>query len=342
MKLSKEEQIEIEQLLNDSPTRCIGTYLIDLPRSFKATDMMSFYYQDDKVKIYTWNQYLPPFKQLLAKREQTLRLTQPVNPINGNFLKKIYPIYIDTTNDYLGTIFERMESQNVDDVARVLEGYLWQSNVTIKIEIKATNGIAERYNEMRALYPASYENTVPEVLTTIKELFKKIEARDDLVIPNKAGICLLGSFMNGVDKEWKDIEYDYFHDSVDDFYFNFSYNDYIEDVALLDYPEIEFTDDNGYTVYNGLKESNGLKMEEWVVKGQFFEDDESEIGLGYIFTLAINMTTPTYDFPNLIVKMYYKIPDDIEKMYSEEQLISVWQNITNTIRVRQPVYERDA
>ncbi|MWP48169.1 hypothetical protein GQ589_12120, partial [Gilliamella sp. Pas-s27] len=81
-------QQPVAALLSNSPTRCIGTYLIDLPAEFKVKKKGNFDYKSNHaVTITTKQQYLPSFKQMIARREQELKNTKPVNPINGDYLK---------------------------------------------------------------------------------------------------------------------------------------------------------------------------------------------------------------------------------------------------------------
>ncbi|WP_295811615.1 hypothetical protein [uncultured Apibacter sp.] len=86
--LSKEQQTQVDELLNNSATRCLGTYLFDLPKQFKASkaNWLEYdYYQS--IYISTDQQYLPLFKQMLAHREQELKNIQSINPIDGHFFK---------------------------------------------------------------------------------------------------------------------------------------------------------------------------------------------------------------------------------------------------------------
>ncbi|MBX4132686.1 hypothetical protein JMI89_03450, partial [Frischella sp. Ac48] len=55
----------------------------------------------------------------------------------------------------------------------------------------------------------------------------------------------------------------------------------------------------------------------------------------YKFILGINMLDPTYKTPQLQIKMYYKIPEDETQGYTQEQLMVIWREITNSIRVRE-------
>ena len=55
----------------------------------------------------------------------------------------------------------------------------------------------------------------------------------------------------------------------------------------------------------------------------------------YIFNLGINMEEPDNKNPNLEIRMYYIIPPDSRKAYSLDQLMVIWREITNSIRIRE-------
>lgn len=61
-----------------------------------------------------------------------------------------------------GEIFERMEHQGVPDVARILEAYRWDDGVTFKIEMKASDGRAKKYDEDRKKSKYSFNYDIPE------------------------------------------------------------------------------------------------------------------------------------------------------------------------------------
>jgi hypothetical protein len=342
IKLPIEQQQQVTQLLDNSPTRCVGTYLINLPVGFKVAKEAAFYYKDNDIIITTREQYLPPFKQMIALREQQLKNTKAVDPIDGDYLKAIYPVHTSDPDKMQGIIFERMESIGVSDILRILEGYRWQDNVTMKIEIKAVNGLGEQYKADREEDPDAYYNNVPQKLNELYALLDRIKVRDDLVIPTTPGFCLFRSFMQGEDRKWKDMNYGYSHDTIEDFSFYFEFNDYAGDYALLDKPEGYFTQGEGRTIYKGKRTSNNLVLEEWVVKGTYFNNEEDEFdtnNMGYIFTLGIHMTDPTYKTPRLRVEMFYKIPRDRTKAFTREQLMVIWREVTNSIRLRESSFE---
>lgn len=335
--LSANEQQQVDALLNNSPTRCVGTYLIDFPAAFKVINESLFYYKGTgDFVITTQKQYLPPFKQMIAQREQALKDTKTIDPTDSPYLKAVYPVQTNHPDKMQGIIFERMESPGTDDSARILEGYRWQDEVTLKIEMKAQNGSDKKHDENRMKYPELYTNDVPKKLQELRQLFKRIQPRDDLSIPTTPGFCLLHGFMQGEDSEWKDTEVTYRYNEDNSFYFSISYNNYKGFYKLLDQAESYVTDDRGHTIYKGTRESQGLLLEEWLTKGQFFSDEsgyESD-DWWYKFTLGINMLDPTYKTPQLQIKMYYKIPEDETQGYTQEQLMVIWREITNSIRVR--------
>ena len=342
--LPSKKQQSVTSLISNSPTRCIGTYLIELPVEFKAYKEGIFYYKSSgDITITTKQQYLPPFKQMIAQRKQDLENTKPLDQIYGKYLKQVYKVQTNNPDKMQGIIFERMIDPDLNDVLRVLEGYRWQDDVTLQIEMKARNGSGELYAKDRIKDPESYANNIPQKLIELRKLFDRIKPRDDLTIPTTPGFCMFNSFMQGEDREWKDMNYGYRHDSIDYFSFYFEFNDFAGDYALLDKPEAYFTQGSGHTIYKGTRESHGLKLEEWVVKGKYFEDPQgiNSDDTDYIFTLGIHITDPTYKTPRLRIEMTYKVPEDETQGYTEEQLMVIWREITNTIRIRKSAFESE-
>ncbi|OCG28812.1 hypothetical protein A9G45_05080 [Gilliamella sp. HK2] len=342
--LSPEQQQQVDQLLNNTATRCVGVYLIDLPKQFKAPQSNEFYYTyNNEIKIKTEQLYLPPFKQMIALREQELKNTRPVNPINGDFLKVIHPVPTRNPQIMQGIIFERMEKITIPDVARILEGYRWQDDVALKIEIKATNGLASRYDQDRKDYPDIYNNDVPEKLAQMYKLFEHISVRDDYNIPTEPGFCFIYGFMHGGVKEDKHMYFLYRYEESDDFSIDFNLYDYSYNFSLLDVPDIAMLpspDSDAHTVYKGTRESNQLVMEERIMKGMLFSDDNEYYPRkreGYIFNLGIHLSKKAnYKKPRLLLKMHYKIPQNNHiPSYSEEQLMVIWREITNSLRIRE-------
>lgn len=342
--LTTEQQQQVDELLTNPATRCLGTYLIDLPKQFKATKANSFEYgYNQSIDISTNQQYFPPFKQMLARREQELKNTQPVDPIDGNFLKAIYPLSVSNSNQIQGVIFERMQRRGIPDVARILEGYHWLDEVTFKIEMAATNGSASRYDEDRKKYPEIYNNNVPEKIAQMRTLFERMRVRDDFTIPDEPGFCFINGFMQGDDDRPKYIQFTYRYEDREDFYFRITFTNYAGSESLFDIPDNFIIQGEGQKIYKGTREINNLHLEEVIVKNNDFLDSNDN-GLKkerYIFNLGINMEEPDNKHPKLEIKMYYIIPRDSLKAYSEDQLMIIWHEITNSIRIRESSFTNE-
>ena len=343
---TKNSNVSVDQPFTEKATRCMGVYLFDLPKEFTVYPGTEFYYDNirDSV-INTQKQDLPSFKQMIASRKQKLKDTKPIDKIDGNFLKAIYPLSGSNVDKKQGIIFERMQSEGVPDSARVLEGYHWQDGVTFKIDMKATNGSASRYDEDRERYPDVYENDVSEKLAHMNKLFDRIHARDDFTVPTDVGFCFPNGFMHGGIEEYKDKE-------ISTLYRDKNYNrdknyknlvitihshDYSNEIPLLKEPR----ELGGHTVYKGKRKNNNMVMEEWIQKGIYFDrdgnlDDDLPRDKGYLFRLGMNAFDADYKKPQLRVEMYYIPPryDDVPS-YSKKQLMTIWREITNSIRIRE-------
>ena len=342
--LTTQQQQQVNKLLNNTATRCMGVYLFDLPKQFIPSMVTELDYTDNhKIVIKTEKIYLPPFKQMLVYREQELKNTQPVYAIDGNFLKAIYPVPTTNPDKMQGIIFERMEDTTIPDVARILEGYRWQDDVSLTIEIKASNGSASRYDQDRKDYPNSYKNDIPEKLAQMYKLFEQITVRDEYTIPTEPGFCFTNGFMHGGVKAYKDLHFNYRYNSNRGFYIRIHIEDLSDNLSLLDAPNEIVMPKPGHTVYKGKRETNNLIMEEWIVKGPFFPDNNEyypQMQEGYIFYLAINQFDANYKKPQFNFNMYYKIPtDDSIPTYDEDQLMVIWRDITDSIRIRESAFD---
>lgn len=331
---TKNSNVSVDQPFTEKATRCMGVYLIDLPKEFIENPSNRFYYDNIRhIEINTQKQDLPSFKQMIANRKQELEDTKPVDKIDGNFLKAIYPLSGSNVDKKQGLIFEHMQSQGVSDNARILEGYRWQDGVTFKIEMQATNGSASRYDKDREKYPNTYNNDVPDKLAHMNKLFDSIHARDDFTVPTDVGFCFTNGFMQGSIEEYKDIYTLYRDKNYKNLVIRINSNDYSDEIPLLKEPR----EPGGHTVYKGKRKKNNMVMEEWIQKGRYFDrDDYFGKDKGYYFRLGINAFDADYKKPQLRVEMYYILPrHDAVPPYSKKQLMTIWREITNSIRIRE-------
>ncbi|WP_050533282.1 hypothetical protein [Klebsiella quasipneumoniae] len=149
----------VSTLLQQPETRYFGYYSVTLPAEFTPMpEMLMFIQGSDMTKIESKQQYYPPFEQFLKRYKNELDNTLPVRPDDAPFLKQIHLL----PSGMKGVIFERMEHQGVPDVARILEAYRWDDGVTFKIEMKASDGRAKKYDEDRKKSKYSFNYDIPE------------------------------------------------------------------------------------------------------------------------------------------------------------------------------------
>jgi hypothetical protein len=140
--LNAQEQKTVSEILTNRKSYCIGSYSIELPDGMAPDSTTRPVIRFDDINITTQRLYLPSFEQRIQLREDELRKTKPVDPINGSYLKAVYPL----ADGEKGVIFERMESVSIPDSERVLETHLYKDSVAFVIEINARNETSGKYN----------------------------------------------------------------------------------------------------------------------------------------------------------------------------------------------------
>ncbi|QBH97049.1 hypothetical protein EKN56_11960 [Limnobaculum zhutongyuii] len=333
--LTDKEQSMVNELLQNAQTRCIGVYLIDLPMELKPDGEMLFKFDGlDGSMLESKIQYQAPFEQFIQRRELELKGTKPVDAKDGEYLKRVYLSHDGMT----GKVFERMESISMPDVARVLEGYKWDNDITFKIEMKADDGRASRYDEDRKVYAHSFDYNIPQKLDKLINLFKRLHSRNDISIPNKPVLCILYGFIDNPLLADYYQEVNYYHNDINNLKINFRTENYApEDYSLLEQDSRVIGLHEYGTIYKGKREVNGLPAEEWLVGGRLVEERRSFHG--YLFYLRIYEKESSMTKPKFSVTMYYKtdkLPP--EKILTEAELITVWKEITSTIRLRESAF----
>lgn len=325
-KLTDKEQLNMDNLLSDLQTICIGRYLIDLPSSYtnSGNDLIKI----NNSKIITNRIYQPAFEQYVRLREQELLTTKSTSSIDMPYLKNTYPL----PHGLKGIIFERVENPNVDDAFRVLEAYLYSNGVLIKIEIKLTNGIADRYKNDRISYPTVYMDTTSERMSELNDLLVRIQGRDESVIPSMAGSCIPNAFItdNKIDQESIDLLYK--NSKASQLRFGMSTNNYIqENDSLLDRSrEIEHNllSSDGYILRKGIRKINKLDTEELLAAGKYSSNDNKR----YDFILLTNEKTGGIKSPVFSLEL---LNDELTPSpYNQNEIVNFWDAISQTLRVR--------
>jgi len=324
---------------------CVGRYLIDLPASFsryklseKMEDNMweaNISRPDDLYKTYilTKKMYHPAFLQFIQRREKELSVKKTVNIDNMPFLKKTWPLI----NGGDGVIFERNEDNSTDDVIRIIEGYLYSNGTVIKLQKKTINDSSPRYEKDRERRGGG-RNDVAKDIFQMQSLMTRLTGRDDNEIPTKPGSCITNAFIatDPSEIEQEDISVGLRSDKLINFRLVLETDNFISEAnSVLDrMGEIKnnLAKSRGYLERKGRFSVNGLKMEEFLAVGLQEEKDDPR----YRFELYVNEMNSHYKTPSLLLIL------DNERMapttYRKEEIISFWDTISHTIRLRPGAY----
>ena len=336
VKMSKIEQSVIESVMENPQPVCVGRYMFDLPEQFFA-EGASVYINKNAIEAQPMP--LPAFEQRIRLREQELEKAVPLQVIDEPYLKKTYsiPERID------GVIFERNLNNYSPDMARVLEAHYYQNSVAFKTEVKVINTDAVRYKEERKDFPSNVTNKISE----LNKLLRKLKGvRESEPIPEGKGLCFKHGFIAGdslsiVGSDWgeEDAGIAFKLKQYPKFNFRIKSNNYLKaEHTLLERAEkgalskllISF-DSSVKNLAKGRRKIHGAVAEELLL---FNASDENNIQ--YNFIMYINEKSGSNSTPFLSAELRYELSggelgdDDL----TEEQLLSVWYQLTNSIRIR--------
>lgn len=342
--LTSLQEANMQEMLKEMKTRCIGRYLIDLPASF-SLNRSSVLFEDNywvadismaddlrKTYIATGRMYYPAFEQFIQRREQELKNEVVWDPLDGPFLKNVRSL----PDGMKGIIFERNESVGTGDAIRVLEAYLYTNGVAVKLQKESVNDSAPRYEEDRHGNPI--RNYIPRDIDRMTGLLARITGREPDDIPTVHGSCIADAFISAdkYGQEQEDIYAGYTSDALRGFLVSVEMDNYTKERDSV----LERADDiasalskaHGHIVRKGAFNVNGLHAEELLTAIVKSSKDESRYG----FDLFINEMTANYKAPGLIVSL--NNINEPSATYSQEEIISFWDAITRTIRFKSGVY----
>ncbi|WP_152072863.1 T6SS immunity protein Tli4 family protein [Escherichia coli] len=322
--LSDREKEMVTSLLQHPETRYFGFYSVALPAEFTPTGMVMFIQGSEMTPVETKLQYYPPFQQFLPRYEQKLRDILVVDPQDAPYLKGVYPL----TSPMSGLIFERVESGDTPDFARILDAWKWAEGVTFSVKMNVTDRRPARYDVDRKGSPGIYSYDVPQKKAQLLAILSGLQPRRDNQRPsgNKLAIqygqvdaSLLGEYEVSVSyKNSNNIEISLQTDT----------DSYI--TSLLDENAQVMETADGITLYKGQKKINGLEISEWWVRKQIMLS--SEPSRDYEFSLAIHEDKKNN---KQLLKLVMNYSIDLlhaDNALTEHELVALWENITGTIK----------
>ncbi|MCB5311140.1 T6SS immunity protein Tli4 family protein [Yersinia intermedia] len=331
--LTTTENKNVEILLKNMQTNCIGRYLIDLPKSYYIAENSQININESKIT--TSRIYLPAFEQRVRLREQQLRTTATINPEDIPYLKKTYPLPLGLT----GIIFERVESPGTHDAFRVLETHLYSNGVAIKIETEFTNAMADRYENKRKSTPSVYVNTAPERMSELTDLLSRIQGRAEDEVPTTAGTCIPNAFVSDNGKDKEEIDLLFRSDNDSQLRFGVSTDNFTKEKDSL----LERSDDiwknllssNGDILRRGVRKINKLDTEELLAAGKYSSNDNKR----YDFILLTNEKTGGIKSPVFSLEL---LNDELtHSPYNQKEIVSFWDAISQTLRVRPGAFSHE-
>ncbi|CFQ54668.1 Uncharacterised protein [Yersinia frederiksenii] len=334
IKLTSEEKIKVDMLLQNMKTRCIGRYLVDLPESYISSEQDIITVNNNEIT--TKRIYLPAFEQRISLREQELLAAKTIDIQNMPYLKKIYPL----PNGMKGMIFERVKNEAIRDASRVLEAHLYSNGVAIKIELAAMNGLDKRYDEYRKESPDVYRNQVPEKLSELNELLVRIQGRAEDEIPIIPGNCIQNAFIMDNRKDKESIDALYESNNSSQLRLSVSTNNFLQEKdSLLERSEnIEkyLRSDNGHLLRKGSRKINELYTEELLAIGSYSSENKNK---RYDFILLTNEKTGGIKSPVFSLEL---LNDELTPSpYNQNEIVNFWDAISQTLRVRPGAFSHE-
>ena len=322
--LSDREKEMVTSLLQHPEMRYFGFYSVALPAEFTPTGMVMFIQGSEMTPVETKLQYYPPFQQFLLRYEKELRNKPVADPQDAPYLKGVYPL----TSPMSGLIFERVESGDTPDFARILDAWKWAEGVTFSVKMNVTDRRPARYDVDRKGSPGIYSYDVPQKKAQLLAILSGLQPRRDNQRPsgNKLAIqygqvdaSLLGEYEVSVSyKNSNNIEISLQTDT----------DSYI--TSLLDENAQVLETADGITLYKGQKKINGLEISEWWVRKQIMLS--SEPSRDYEFSLAIHEDKKNN---KQLLKLVMNYSIDLlhaDNALTEHELVALWENITGTIK----------
>ncbi|ELG8133842.1 hypothetical protein ROF41_002856 [Shigella sonnei] len=322
--LSDREKEMVTSLLQHPETRYFGFYSVALPAEFTPTGMVMFIQGSEMTPVETKLQYYPPFQQFLLRYEKELRNKPVADPQDAPYLKGVYPL----TSPMSGLIFERVESGDTPDFARILDAWKWAEGVTFSVKMNVTDRRPARYDVDRKGSPGIYSYDVPQKKAQLLAILSGLQPRRDNQRPsgNKLAIqygqvdaSLLGEYEVSVSyKNSNNIEISLQTDT----------DSYI--TSLLDENAQVMETADGITLYKGQKKINGLEISEWWVRKQIMLS--SEPSRDYEFSLAIHEDKKNN---KQLLKLVMNYSIDLlhaDNALTEHELVALRENITGTIK----------
>ncbi|MBD2781899.1 T6SS immunity protein Tli4 family protein [Xenorhabdus szentirmaii] len=332
--LTNKEKLVSDNLFYETKPQCIGNYVFDVPGSF--VNIRNDTIRINESKIITKRMYFPAFEQRIKIRERQLNDESTIDPVDSPFLKKIYRL--DNIN---GIIFDRNTDASVAGTSRILEGHLYNNGVAFTVTLEFTDYSDPKYADSRkklinvAKVNENLLDVKPQALAEVKDLFSRLTGRKDSEIPAEKGTCIPDGFIkNGSGKVREQITMMYSYDN--NFDFSVSTNNFVRGKESMLERSTNISSlllkNNVYTLRKGERKLKNVIAEEWLTIGpnQRYYSGKQEDQI--LFNLRVNEKVADFYHPFLKVTLHNN--DHPPRIYSDDQLVDIWDRLTESFRLR--------
>lgn len=333
--LTDKEKRMVDTLFATTKAQCVGRYVFDVPVSFENT--LTDRAQINEVRISSKRLYPPAFAQRIRLREQALKDSHTVDPIDQPYLKQVYRLSENAV------IFDRNENESVPGFGRILEGHLYVDGVAFILTQEILDLSDPKYQKdkesfIKAGVTGGYLDTKPQKLAELQDLMSRLSGRKDDEIPTQPGTCISQGFIrDGNGKPKEDITFVYPHNPVFSFVV-WSNNNLKEKTSMLERShEIQpyLTGINARTLRKDKTQIAGFEADEWLntAPSEKFPDNPSA---QLLFTSVSNEKTADFRHPSLDLTLnnHALLPP----AYSDAELVEIWDRITRSFRVRKDAF----
>lgn len=340
--LTDKEKSMVNTLFATTKSQCVGRYVFEVPASFENT--LSDRAQINEIRISSKRLYSPAFAQRIRLREQKLKNSATVDPLDQPFLKQVYKL-----NDN-AVIFDRNRNESVAGFGRILEGHLYVNGVAFILTSEIRDVSDPKYRKDRIDYlnggmKEHQLNTKPQKLAELQDLMSRLSGRRDEDIPSVPGTCIPQGFIrDGNGKPKEDITFVYPYSSV----FSFSVwsnNALKESTTMLERSgEIQYyiNSIDGSTLRKGEARIAGFNASEWLITAPPDKSSDNS-PKQLMFTAVANETNADFAHPSLDLTLSNEIlPEgsDVSSSpaYSDAELVEIWDRIIRSFRVRENAF----
>jgi Tle cognate immunity protein 4 C-terminal domain/Tle cognate immunity protein 4 N-terminal domain len=341
--MTPEEAQRVKEWTAKMTPRCMGRLVVDLPKAFVLNSQSDTEIDGVSIKIKPQTRMTFDFAFDVMKKahENKMMVGKSSPPISS--LRQIFTL----PSGEPGGVFDRAKSAaSGRRMTRSLDLMGWRDGYQIEATIEANDPTFPEYaNEAWA---KRQPNNVQEKLDTLLKVFARVQGRADSEMPTEDGLCIANGLIRGPASGADGMQLAYHLMGARDVYFSFvSRTTLREKTTMLERSaktEREMKESGTTTVRKGVRSSNGIAYEEWLMRGP-----TPERVPGQMFILKANETIGSPDKPFMHLTLYngFDIParprtlEESAQMHeltkatlSEAESVALWDAVTATLRPR--------